>query len=131
MSFKQDFKDVTHGTTLVIWAVVLCIIVGGAIYFGWLKYGKKRALDLNRTAIKHSIQYSESIQAEVNVLMANYDKVVADISKYEAANEGGKYDTVIANLETQMGSIKNQIKSRISHLPKEVIPENVSRVIYN
>jgi uncharacterized protein HemX len=131
MSFKDDFKDVTHGTSLLIWALVLCLIAGGAIYFGWMKYGKKTALDLERKAVKHSIQYSESIQAEVNVLVANYNKIKTDISKYKAANADGKYNTVIANLETQLGSVKNQIKGRISHLPEDVIPENVSSIVYN
>jgi predicted negative regulator of RcsB-dependent stress response len=129
MSYKQDLKDVTHGTSLVIWALLLCLIVGGAIWFGWMKYGKKTALDLQREAVKHSIQYTESIQAEVNHLISNYNKVKADISKYKAANEGNKYDDVIRNLNIQKGSIKNQIKDRVSHLPESEVPSNVRLII--
>lgn len=130
MSYKEDFKDVTHGTSLVIWAIVLCVVVAGAMWFGYMKYLKKEALDLERSAIKHSLQYTESIRAEVNVLVSNYNKVKTDITKYKAANEDGKYDQVIANLRTQLGSIKTQITDRVSHLPREEIPSNVSAIIY-
>ncbi len=129
MGYGKDLKDVTHVTTLAIWALVICIVAGGAFYFGWLKYGKKASLDLKREAIKHSIQYTESIRAEVNVLVTSYNKVKTDLTKYKAANEDGKYDQVISNLKIQIGSIKTQIRDRISHMPDEEIPSNVRMII--
>ena len=129
MGFGKDFKDVTHVTTLGIWALVICLIAGGAFYFGWLKYGKKASLDLKRQAIKHSIQYTESLRAEVNVLVTSYNKAKTDYTKYKAANEDGKYDQVISNLKIQIRSIRNQIKDRISHMPDSEIPSNVRLII--
>lgn len=129
MGYGRDLKDVTKFTTLAIWALVICIVVGGAFYFGWLKYGKKASLDLKREAIKHSIQYTESIRAEVNLLITSYNKAKTDYTKYKAANEDGKYDQVIVNLKIQIGSIRNQIKDRISHMPESEIPSNVRLII--
>ena len=123
MGEKTDFTK--WWVLLVALVVVTAIIVG----FGWLKFGKKVALDYDRQAIKHSLQYTESIRSEVNTLVMGYQDLNSSIEEYRAANADGKYDKLIDSFKAQQEGIIRQIKHRVKGLPVDTLPPEVKHLV--
>lgn len=119
----------TEFTKWWILLIVLVVITSVAVGFGYLKYGKKRALDYDRQAIKHSLQYTESIRSEVNTLVMGYDDLNSSIEEYKVANADGKYDELIGSFKTQQAGIIRQIKHRVKGLPSETLPSEVRHLV--
>lgn len=116
-------------TKVWIFLVVIVVATVAVVGFGWLKFGKKAALDLNRKAIKHSIQYSESVRSEVNNMVRKYRDVQAKIAEYEAANQDGTYDVVINTYKINAASLITQIELRVKGLPPECLTPEVRSLV--
>lgn len=119
----------TEITKWWILLVVLVVITAVVIGFGWLKFGKKVALDYDRQAIKHSLQYTESVRSEVNTLLLEHQDLNSKIEECKAANAGGKYSNVINSYEAQQKGIIRQIRHRVKGLPVEVLPSEVRHLV--
>lgn len=119
----------TEFTKWWVLLIVLAVVTSVAIGFGYLKYGKKRALDYDRQAIKHSLQYTESIRSEVNTLVMGYNDLNSSIEEYKVANADGKYDELIGSFKVQQEGIIRQIKHRVKGLPPETLPLEVRHLV--
>lgn len=119
----------TEFTKWWVLLVVLVVVTGVAIGFGYLKFGKKTALDYDRQAIKHSLQYTEAIRSEVNTLVMGYNDLNSNIEEYKVANADGKYDELISSFKIQQEGIVRQIKHRIKGLPPETLPLKVRHLV--
>lgn len=119
----------TEFTKWWILLIVLAVVTSVAIGFGWLKFGKKTAMDYNRQAIKHSLQYTESVRSEVNVLVMEHQDLNSKIEEYKAANTEGKYNNLLSSYEAQQKGIIRQIKHRVKGLPTEVLPSEVRHLV--
>jgi len=123
MGEKTDF------TKWWVLLVALVVVTAIAVGFGWLKFGKKAALDYDRQAIKHSLQYTESIRSEVNTLVMVYNDLNSSIEEYKVANADRKYDKLIDSFKAQQKGIIRQIKHRVRGLPPETLPAEVKHLV--
>ena len=109
--------------------IVLAVITAAAIGFGWLKFGKKTALDYDRQAIKHSLQYTESVRSEVNTLVMEHQDLNSKIEEYKAVNFDGQYNDLLDSYKAQQSGIIRQIKHRVKGLPIETLPPEVRYLV--
>ena len=121
------FKDGMKITGWYVWIFIVIVVLGLVWHFGWLKFGKQASLDLERKAIKHSIQYTETIKAELFTLKNNYDLVCTRIAEYTAADPIN-YAKVIESLEIQKSSLANQINRRAAGLEPDALPPELRQL---